>query len=164
VALTDLPDAAYLLRLYSQLRAKYFMEKGTPLLPGPEEVTIEWSGRLTSSAGVCYPRKQIIRLSTHYHRRYPQDIEATLLHEMIHLLVPGHGLQFCAWMERIRQMGGRVERYARERATARQPPRWRYECARCGVAWLRYRRLRGGGRQYTHRGCGGRLIEQALVD
>lgn len=162
--MTELPDAAYLSRLYDRLRHRYFTEGGDPLLPGPEDITIQWSNRLTSSAGVCYPQKRVIRLSTHYHRRFPQDIESTLLHEMIHLLVPGHGPRFYAWMERIRNKGGRVERYSRERATASRPPRWRYECARCGAEWHRYRRLRRGGRDYMHKGCGGRLVEQALVD
>lgn len=162
--MTDLPDVVYLKRLYSQLRSKYFTEDGVPLVPAADSVTIQWSTRLTSSAGVCYPQKRVIRLSTHYHRRYPQDIESTLLHEMIHLIVPGHGPKFYAWMERIRQKGGRVERYSRERATAGQPPRWRYECISCGAEWLRYRRLRRGGRDYMHKECGGRLIEEALTD
>lgn len=158
----SLPDEPSLRRLYDTFRTRYFKDGEKYLIPPVDEVCIEWSNRLTSSAGICYPKRRIIRLSTHYHRAYPDDIESTLLHEMIHLLVPGHGPQFHRWLERIQQYGGRIARYAKSRATAHEPPRWRYRCRSCGAEWFRYRRLKHGGRDYIHKGCGGRLQELPL--
>lgn len=159
--MVTLPEEAQLRSLYACLRGKYFTEAGRCLLPPACDVRIEWSKRLTSSAGICYPGKRLIRLSTHYHQRFPEEIESTLLHEMIHLLVPGHGPEFYAWLERIRRQGGRVARYAKERATQGKA-RWLYHCRGCGARWLRYRRLRGGGVGYVHKGCGGSLVEKRL--
>lgn len=154
-----LPD---LTPLYAKLRATYFRAPGGGShLPPPDAVRVEWSNRLTASAGICYPRVRVIRLSTHYHKKYPDEIESTLLHEMIHLIVPGHGPEFYRWLERIRAAGGRVERYSKERALPK-PARWRYTCVRCGQAALRIRRLANGGRHHRHRGCGGALREEAL--
>lgn len=146
-------------RLYQRLRQTYFEGPQGNLLPPAEAVRLEWSNRLTASAGICYPRIRVIRLSTHYHAKHPEEIESTLLHEMIHLLVPGHGAEFHRWLERIRTQGGRVERFAKERAL---PPvaRWRYTCRRCGRSFLRARRLPHGGRRHRHRDCGGALREE----
>lgn len=160
--MSELPSEAALYRLYEECRERYFRDGGACLLPPAGRVRIEWSNRLTSSAGVCYPKERIIRLSTFYHRAHPEEVESTLLHEMIHLLVPGHGPRFNEWVARIRSMGGRVARYARSRATAYEPPRWCYRCRRCGAELFRYRRMQGGGRNYVHRGCGGRLQEVRL--
>lgn len=157
-----LPSEEQLKQWYAELRLKYFHVNGSNKLPPVHEVSIEWSNRLTASAGICYPKKRIIRLSTHYHRRFPEEVRSTLLHEMIHLIVPGHGPEFYAWLNAIRRQGGRVARYAKARATPHGSPRWRYECVRCGRSMLRRRRLRHGGRDYIHAGCGGRLQETAL--
>lgn len=163
---TDLPCSEQALRdLYAALRLKYFLgPAGEPLLPPPEAVRVEWSDRATASAGLCYPQQRIIRLSTHYHARFPQDVEATLLHEMIHLIVPGHGPEFYRWMERIRALGGRVQRYARERALPKRAV-WSYTCLSCRRSYAYSRRLAYGGRRHYCTHCGpvsGRLVERRL--
>lgn len=157
--LASLPATATLYSMYERFRNLYFSDGQGHLLPPPQQVRIEWSNRLTSSAGICYPKRRTIRLSTHYHVSHPDDVESTLLHEMIHLIVPNHGPDFYAWIEAIRRQGGQVARYPKARATAAQPPRWRYHCQKCGEEWSRYRRLRNGGRDYMHKGCGGKLGE-----
>lgn len=154
----DFPD---LPTLYIHLRAKYFATGVGYAVPPIDAVTVEWSNRLTSSAGICYPRKQVIRLSTHYHQNRPEEIENTLLHEMIHLIVPGHGPAFYHWLHKIRSQGGQVARYAKARATD-HAPRWRYTCRLCGRQIERYRRMANGGRYHRHRGCGGAFREQSL--
>ncbi|NMA71181.1 MAG: SprT family zinc-dependent metalloprotease, partial [Firmicutes bacterium] len=93
-----LPSIEELQALYETYRQAYFDGR----LPPVSDVTLEWSNRLTASAGLCKPQERIIRLSTHYHRKYPGEVGMTLLHEMIHLLVPGHGPAFRRWMEEIR--------------------------------------------------------------
>jgi len=148
--------------LYGLLRERHFRTDDGYAVPPPDEVTVEWSSRLTASAGICYPKRRLIRLSTHYHARHPDAVESTLLHEMIHLIVPGHGPAFYQWMERIRRQGGQVERYSRERAVPQDPPRWAYRCERCGAVIQRHRRLPHGGRTYRHKGCGGALMEFRL--
>ncbi len=104
-----LPPVEDLQALYEHYRRAYFDGQ----LPPVTEVSIEWSSRLTASAGLCKPRQRVIRLSTHYHRKHPDEVGMTLLHEMIHLLVPGHGPAFRQWMAEIGRRGGRVARYAR---------------------------------------------------
>lgn len=153
-----LPDplvpVAELRRLYEQYRRAYFDGQ----LPPATEVQIEWSGRLTSSAGLCHPRRRLIRLSTHYHQSHPDEVGRTLLHEMIHLLVPGHGPAFTRWLEEIRAKGGDVARHATDRATPRVI-RWIYTC-RCGQTYPRARRLARGGRDHRCGRCHGTLSEQ----
>lgn len=162
ICLTSLPSEAGLYQMYERFRSSYFRDGDRLLIPPSQEVTIEWSNRLTASAGVCYPKRRIIRLSPYYHRTHPDDVESTLLHEMIHLIVSGHGSEFYAWLESIQRQGGRVARYAKTRATVEEPPRWKYRCIECGYEFPRYRRLRHGGRDYLHKGCGGRLMEVPL--
>lgn len=136
-----LPSEAVLYDRYEQFARVYFDN----LVPSRESVTIEWSRRMTSAAGRCYPHRNLIRLSTHYHLKFPDEVNATLLHEMIHLLVPNHGPEFYAWLRRIRERGGNVNRYSKERATPAQF-RWEYSCPRCGAARRTQRRLVHGGK------------------
>lgn len=152
-----LPSESELYRRYKDFSIRYF-DNATP---APEDVTIQWSTRLTSSAGKCYPKLNIIRLSTHYHAKFVDEVDETLLHEMIHLLVPNHGPRFYAWMEHIRARGGVVNRYSRERATP-ATYRWEYTCIGCGTKARRQRRLAYGGKRHRCRRCGGMLREAQL--
>jgi predicted SprT family Zn-dependent metalloprotease len=122
-----------LYKLYEKYNSLYFDNK----LPKPYEVTIEWSNRLSSSAGVCYRRAKIIRLSTAYHIKYPEEVGATLLHEMIHLKIKGHGHDFKRELRRIQSLGGKVYRYSKETAKA---PRWKYSCKKCDAVIKKYKR------------------------
>ena len=55
---------AQLAKLYSELRARYFTTpQGAAALPAAEHVRIEWSSRMTASAGLCYPARRLIRLA-----------------------------------------------------------------------------------------------------
>ncbi len=157
---TRLPKVDQLRGLYDEYRELYFRSGDGWLIPQSRDVRIEWSTRLTSSAGVCYPKLRLIRLSTHYHARFPEDVGATLLHEMIHLVVPGHGPRFQAWIDRITAAGGKVTRYSKAVAA---PPRWVYVCGGCGKEIHRQRRLPKGGRSHCCSACGpkkGRLTER----
>lgn len=152
-----LPSEAVLYERYEEFACIYFDNR----VPPPESVTIEWSRRMTSAAGRCYPRRNLIRLSTHYHLKFPDEVNATLLHEMIHLLVPNHGPEFYAWLERIRERGGVVNRYSKERATPTQFS-WEYSCPRCGAARRTQRRLAHGGKFHRCRRCGVGVKERRL--
>ncbi|NXM78251.1 SPRTN protein, partial [Serilophus lunatus] len=91
-----------------------------------EAVTVSWSPRMTSSAGICsYHEKSglcSIRLSEPLLKLRPRkDLVETLLHEMIHALLfvthnykdrQSHGPEFCKHMRRINLLtGARVTIY-----------------------------------------------------
>lgn len=159
VKAAKLPSSSELLRRYDRFSRLYFDNK----LPPASEVTVEWSTRLISSAGLCRPRERLIRLSVPYHVKFPNEVDSTLLHEMIHLLVPNHGPEFVAWMAHIRRLGGDIKRYSLERATPVKY-RWRYTCVGCGISRRNVRRYPLGGKNYRCRRCGGSLREEMLVD
>ncbi|HCX04033.1 MAG: SprT-like domain-containing protein [Tissierellales bacterium] len=141
--------------LYDNLNKKYFNNT----LPKSSEMTIEWSGRLTASAGICYrkPKNSIIRLSTHYHEDFPEDIENTLLHEMIHLKVKGHGPEFKKEINRIISLGGKVNRFSKRRATEKRI-NWIYKCKICSKEYERNRKISKLSR-YRCGICKGKLEE-----
>lgn len=147
-------ETALLRALYEEYRRRYFAQAGGGYaVPPVEEVTIEWTRRASASAGLCYPGKKLIRLSWQYHSRFPEEIGPTLLHEMIHLIVPGHGKEFHRWLERVRRLGGEVHRYARERPLPKKV-RWVYTCRCCRREVAYARRLPRKGRGYFCRRCG----------
>lgn len=154
-----MPSVEDLYILYDVYNKQYFQQR----LPSCDVVKIEYSNRLTASAGLCYPQKRLIRLSTHYHVKYPEEAPVTLLHEMIHLLVPNHGTQFKNWVAEIKRRGGYVETRAKERAT---PPifRWQYTCESCNRVYLRKKRLNGKGVLYRCSLCQSQLAERKLGD
>lgn len=155
----QLPSDTQLREMYTACREAHFRLPRGYAIPPANEVCIEWSTRLTASAGVCYPSRRLIRLSVHYHGRHLDDVRATLLHEMIHLVVPGHGAEFHRWLKHIRTGGGRVFRHSKERAA---PAKWIYICRGCKRQIHRQRRLKDGGKHHCCRTCGpkkGRLIE-----
>ncbi|NXA83881.1 SPRTN protein, partial [Thryothorus ludovicianus] len=85
-----------------------------------EAVTVSWSPRMTSSAGICsyHERSGLcsIRLSEPLLKLRPRkDLVETLLHEMIHALLfvthnykdrESHGPEFCKHMRRINRLTG----------------------------------------------------------
>lgn len=153
----QLPSVAVLYERYKLFARQYFDDQ----LPPAGEVSIEWSGRMTSAAGRCYPERKVIRLSLHYHAKFPDEVDQTLMHEMIHLLVPNHGSAFYEWLRRIRERGGVVHRYSKERATPARF-RWSYTCRRCGATRRTQRRLAHGGKYHRCRRCQVGVREQRL--
>ncbi len=81
------------------------------------------------SAGLCYPRRRLIRLSTHYLRRHPSDLVPVLLHEMIHLVHPRHDRPFKTEAHRV---GALLHARAPEGDEPSPPWRWLALCPRCG--------------------------------
>ena len=81
----------------------------------------------------CYRRelrlaKRVIRLSERHHKRYPEDITITMLHEMLHLhLERGHDNVF---NQAATALG--VPLKSRGRAD-RRPYKYLYACPNCGI-------------------------------
>jgi len=56
---------------------------------------IEFSTRLKTTAGKCYPTRKLIRLNiNHYQQDGLTEFLRTLRHEIIHLIIPNHGKEF----------------------------------------------------------------------
>lgn len=127
-ALSVLPGVEELYRLFDRFNWKYFGGK----LP---KVKIEYSTRMTC-AGSYSPHRRLIRIGRKYHEIFPQDIEDTLKHEMIHIRHFGHDMKFKVEAARI---GASLR--AREHPALRRAPKFLYECPGCGQEYPRQRRL-----------------------
>jgi predicted SprT family Zn-dependent metalloprotease len=148
----DLPQVEELQARYREYNERYFEN----ILP--REITIEWSKRMTSAAGSCNYRKKIIKISVWYHLKYPEEIDNTLLHEMIHLIVPGHGPKFKAYLIKLQEQGANVSRHSKEKA---KDPRWLYVCPKCQTSFKSYNRYLN---LYICRHCKSNFKEYKLND
>ena len=63
----------------------------------PSSVT--WSSRQNQRWGSCTPTDGTIRLSHQLQGMPDYVVRSVMMHELIHLLVPGHGPEFTALME-----------------------------------------------------------------
>lgn len=124
-----LPDSKALQYMYGRLNWKYFNGR----LP---RVQIEWSSRMLA-AGKFYLGRNLIRLGKKYHEYYPEDIEDTLKHEMLHILYPNHGKIFKVEAKRI---GASL--HAREFTGGRSPYKYIYICPICHEKYYRHRYIR----------------------
>jgi predicted SprT family Zn-dependent metalloprotease len=125
----SLPDELELKHMFMRINFRYFSGK----LP---EVKIEWSNRLRM-AGKYIISDRIIRLGRRYHEYFPEEVENTLKHEMIHILYPDHGRLFKSEAIRIG-----ASRYAREYPGARGNFKYIYVCPGCGEKFYRRKRYR----------------------
>lgn len=126
---TELPALAELYRKYDLFNALHFGRSLTA-------ATISYSTRMLA-AGLCHPHERKIKIGVPYHRLFPAEVDETLLHEMIHLIYPGHDRRFRSLAE---QLG--VSVHARYHPDLRRPPRFLYQCPECGKDYPRSRRLR----------------------
>lgn len=123
-----LPDVDGLYRLFDRFNWKYWGGK----LP---KVKIEYSTRMTC-AGSYSPHRRLIRIGRKYHEIFPQDLEDTLKHEMIHIRHFSHGAKF---KDEALRIGASLR--AREHPALRRTPKYLYECPGCGAEYPRQRRL-----------------------
>jgi len=133
---TPLPSIADLQLLFAQLNLEHF---GGVL----RAHRIEYNARLTTCTGrICY-RPPFIELSLPLLARHPKQVEATLLHEMVHAwlhqagLPSGHGSEFKA---KMREVGLNSIYHNLPVARRRSKRRYALECPRCRLALIRRRR------------------------
>ncbi|MBI1729766.1 SprT-like domain-containing protein [Candidatus Acetothermia bacterium] len=119
-------------RLYLQLNATWWRGK----LPPPQ---VRWSERMHAAAGkfsISRKRWEIV-LSAPYHRRFPDEIEDTLKHEMIHLhlyqkgkLRHGliHGAEF---QDEAARVGASL--HCKHHEGMHRPLRYEWECPSCAT-------------------------------
>jgi len=125
--LRRLPSTAELALLFNRLNGKYFNNQLPPAQVG-------WSTRLRI-AGNCRPDDREIRLSVSYHLHFPEEIEHTLLHEMLHLLYPTHDTAFRQAAERLG-----VSMNCRDYPGVHPRSRYVYICPECRTVYHRQKR------------------------
>lgn len=65
--------------------------------------SVQWSTRQQRRWGSCTPTEGSIRLSSRLQGMPSWVVDSVLVHELVHLLVPGHGPEFQALMDRYPQ-------------------------------------------------------------
>jgi len=125
---SGLPSVEDLYRLFDRFNNIYF--DGS--LP---RVRIEYSSRMLS-AGSYTPHDRIIRIGRKYHELFPEDLEDTLKHEMIHIR---HYRHDTAFKREARRIGASLK--AKPHPALRKPARYLYSCPNCGRLYPRQRRL-----------------------
>ena len=124
-----LPSTETLYHLFNRFNYLYFDGK----LPRP---VIEYSSRMTC-AGSYTPVKNLIKISQKYHAIYPNEIEDTLKHEMIHIIHFNHNAAFKAEAKRI---GSSLK--AKTHPSLRKSPKYLYVCPSCGLEYPRQKKVR----------------------
>jgi len=124
-----LPSLSELQESFERINWRYF--RGS--LPA---VRIEYSTRMTS-AGSYTPLDRLIRLGSRYHQLFPEEIEDTLKHEMIHIVNPSHNAAFRAEARRI---GASLR--AKSHPKLQKAPRYLYVCNSCKIEYPRQKRFR----------------------
>jgi predicted SprT family Zn-dependent metalloprotease len=97
---------------------------------------IEYSNRMTC-AGSYTPATNLIKLSRKYHMIFPDEIEDTLKHEMIHIIHFNHNAAFKAEARRI---GASLK--AKTHPSLRRLPKYLYLCPGCGLEYPRQKIVR----------------------
>jgi predicted SprT family Zn-dependent metalloprotease len=117
--------------------------------------------KLRVSAGIAYYRDHRIALSKSL-LTDEERLRSTLVHEYAHLLAyerhgqkaANHGPYWQKAMTDLGEMPKRTHNYEVERNSTRQ--RVSYRCQKCGMEFIRSRRL-SSRRRYYHLNCGGGL-------
>jgi predicted SprT family Zn-dependent metalloprotease len=136
-----LPPIEELYRLYDIFNMIHFKGK----LP---RVRIEYSARMLI-AGSYTPTLKVIKMGKKYHEIFRDEIEDTLLHEMIHIVYPNHDARFKAVAHRLG-----VSLRAKAHPDLRAPYKYLYVCPLCGKEYPRRKRYRMASCGICSRGAG----------
>lgn len=126
---TDLPTVDQLYTLFDQYNRLYFKGK----LP---RVKIEYSTRMMD-AGAYIPSQKLIRIGRKYHELFPEDVDDTLRHEMIHIIHHGHD---AAFKKEAKRIGASL--HGKSHPALVKPPKYIYMCPACRHEYPRHRQLR----------------------
>jgi predicted SprT family Zn-dependent metalloprotease len=125
----SLPPLSTLYSLFDRFNYEYFGGR----LP---MVTISYSERMLI-AGSYTSSTEEIKIGRKYHTIFPEELEDTLKHEMIHIVYPNHSPEF---KRLARKLG--VSLKAREHPDLRAAWKYLYICPHCGKEYPRRKRLR----------------------
>ena len=87
---------AHLVARAAELSELYLDSRAQP-------TSVQWSTRQQRRWGSCTPTEGSIRLSTRLQGMPGWVVDSVLVHELVHLLVPGHGPDFQALLDRYPQ-------------------------------------------------------------
>ncbi|MFW6282120.1 MAG: SprT-like domain-containing protein [bacterium] len=136
-------------KLANKLNKKYFNYSEDIMSP----LIVKLDGRLTSSGGVCRSYRREIKISPKYIRKYPDQLENVLIHEMIHLKINNHGKDFYDEMKRINKLAGKkvVTRHTKEQSEIK----YLTYCPKCDIISAHYSKLTSGLKygNYYHKKC-----------
>src|SRR3990172_4259119 len=124
----DLPTACELQHLFTRLNNLFFNGK-------LKNTAIEYSSRMTCAGSYC-PDDDEIKISSRYHEIFPDEIEDTLKHEMIHIKHFYHDAAFKAEAKRI---GASLK--AKTHPLLQRPPKFLYVCPGCRTKYPRQKRM-----------------------
>jgi predicted metal-dependent hydrolase len=99
------PSDAALTERAHRLSATYLAGRAVP-------ASVRWVDTMSSRWGSCTPLDRTIRLSRRLSSMPEYVVDYVLLHELVHLLVPGHGPRFWAELsgfERLERARGYLE-------------------------------------------------------
>ena len=138
---TELPDETELARRFDIYNWQYYQGR----LSRPR---IEYSTRM-KAAGSYSPSENLIKIGRAYHEIFPDDLNLTLKHEMIHILYMKQDRKF---KEEARRLETSVK--AKYHPSLIRPPKYIYACPGCLKEYPRQKRLvmascghcSGGGR------------------
>jgi len=99
-------------------------------------VRLIWSSRMMS-AGSYSPHDRTIRISRKYHAIFPEELDDTVKHEMIHILHLNHD---AAFKREAKRVGASLR--ARSHPSLRKPAKFTYTCSSCGTEYPRQKRIR----------------------
>lgn len=125
---SELPSEAELSRRFDIYNWQYYQGK----LAKPR---IEYSTRM-KAAGSYSPSENLIKIGRPYHEIFPEELNQTLKHEMIHIIHLKHNSAFKKEAERI----GTTVR-AKFHPDLMRPPKYVYACPGCGKQYPRQKRL-----------------------
>ena len=123
-----LPTASELQHLFKRLNNLFFNGK-------LKNTAIEYSNRMTCAGSYC-PDDAVIKISSRYHEIFPDEIEDTLKHEMIHIKHFYHDSAFKAEAKRI---GASLK--AKSHPLLLRPSKFLYVCPGCGTKYPRQKRM-----------------------
>lgn len=122
-----LPSVEELYRLFDVFNMVHFGGE----LPSVE---IRYSERMLI-AGTYTPGRKLIKIGRRYHEIFPEEVEDTLMHEMIHIKYPDHDAKFKAVAKRLG-----VSLKAHDHPALRAPYNYLYACPHCGKEYPRRRK------------------------
>lgn len=125
----SLPSLLELYQMYDRINLGFFGGR----LP---QARILYSERMLI-AGTFSPVKNEIRIGKKYHEIFPDELEDTLKHEMIHIINPCHDSKF-------KNLAGKIgaSLKARTHPKLRGNYKYLYYCPACGAEYARRKRLR----------------------
>lgn len=101
---------------------------------------VMWSNRLKVTAGINYTDDNLIKISIDYMKKYPEDLDGVLLHEMVHQIIPNHSKEFKKYVKELEEKSG-IKIPLEGREMKGQERKHKYTCPKCKIYFDRAREI-----------------------